>query len=71
MNPGQNYPIAEHSPLFWVLFLGGVVLMVVTLTGAFLVAVARAGQTTRGDSAPSLPETAPPGEPSSGAVHAA
>ncbi|HEY0952544.1 hypothetical protein [Nocardioides sp.] len=71
MNPGQNYPVADHSPLFWVLFLVGVVLMVVVLTGAFLVAVARAGQATRATSATPLPEPASTLETSSGAVPAA
>lgn len=70
-NPGQNYPIAEHSPLFWVLFLVGVVLMVVVLTGAFLVAVARAGRATRADSAMPRPEPATPLDAGSSAVHAA
>ncbi|CAI9415155.1 hypothetical protein [Nocardioides sp. T2.26MG-1] len=59
MNPGQNYPIAEHPPTFWVLFLIGVILMVVALTGVFLVAVGRACQATRADTAAPEPERAP------------
>ena len=46
---GQNYPIAEHSFLFWGLYLGAVIAMTVGLLGLFIYAVHRSGQATRHD----------------------
>lgn len=45
--PGQNYPIHEHSFLFWGLYLGVIVTFTVLLLGLFLYMVHRNGQATK------------------------
>lgn len=44
---GQNYPIAEHSFLFWGLFLGSIILMTIAILALFAWRVQRASQATR------------------------
>lgn len=46
---GQTYPIAEHSFLFWGIYLGAVMVMTIGLLGLFIYNVHRDGQTTRRD----------------------
>jgi len=44
---GTNYPIQDHSVLFWGLYLGGIMLFTIALLGVFLIMVARNSQATR------------------------
>lgn len=57
---GQNYPIAEHSVLFWAIYLAAAIATTIALMGLFLMMVNRHSQATRGDAgvgAPGLPDT--------------
>ena len=44
---GQNYPIAEHSVLFWAVYVACAITMTMALLGLFIYRVHRDGQTTR------------------------
>lgn len=44
---GTNYPVQDHSVLFWGLYLGGIMLFTIALLGLFLIMVSRSSQATR------------------------
>jgi hypothetical protein len=44
---GQNYPIHDHTFLFWGLYLGVIVTVTIALLGLFLLMVHRSSQSTR------------------------
>lgn len=55
---GQNYPIHEHTFVFWGAYLGVVMLVTIFLIGLFLYAVQRTSQAVR-EPAPEAPESLP------------
>lgn len=44
---GNNYPIQEHSVLFWGAYLGGIMLFTILILGLFLLMVSRHSRATR------------------------